>query len=50
MLKLRGYLYVTDVFPRFETDDFDADGCWRRYHENLIEKIPLYSKEGELNG
>lgn len=50
MLKLRGYLYVTDVCPRFEEDDFDADSCWRRWHENLVEKIPLYSKEGNIDG
>ncbi|MCS5737382.1 hypothetical protein [Herbiconiux daphne] len=44
-LKLRGFLYITDVCPRFEEDDLDAYRIQRRFGEKLLEKIPLYSKE-----
>lgn len=46
-MKLEGYIYVTDVCRRFEEDDIDDYGCWRRWHENLRKKIPVYSMEEE---
>lgn len=47
-LKLVGYYYITDVCPRFEEDDLDSDNVWRRWHENLVNKIPLYAKIEDL--
>ena len=46
--KIVGYLYVTDVCPRFEEEDFDADSVYRRYHETLLHKIPLYAEIEKL--
>ena len=47
--KIVGYLYITDVCPRFELEDLDADRVWRRYRENLVKKIPLYADMDDLD-
>ena len=46
---LIGFIYITDVCPRFEIETEPADEyeVYCRYHEKLISTIPVYSSKDD---
>lgn len=44
-----GYLYITDVCPRFEFEELDSYRISRMFGENLLKTVPLYAELSELD-